>query len=456
MSQRQSEASPDTGQGGELDREAAIRALESQLAATSKASQPFQHATIAYRLGLAYAEYPTGPLEDSLKRALASYDVAASLFDPRFDPVEHARVVNAAGAAHRSLGNVDQAARLFERAVGLLERHGRPDERAAVLNNLGLATAALGKPREAIEHFTEAVGQFDKANPDGQRGWVAALLNRGQARVAVGGEAELRAALDDYNLALPEVDAGETAYHYGLLYFSIGVADVALAAAKPDEAKDLLEEAADSFGESLTVFTRTGFPFQHALAKYNMGHAVEQLGGVTNLRLALACYEDALAALDTRLHQAQREQAYVSLNRVEERLSSWAPTPGRAHHFVSLVADALPEDRVPLMRDRLLRYLALPEPTRQKALLELALAEYWTGPERSRILIEAELGVLVNLPNEFLQVALEARLTALQQMSPEDAEAASRALDDAVGAQMGLPQRMFVRDFLYARGWERP
>ncbi len=108
------------------------------------------------------------------------------------------------------------------------------------------------------------------------------------------------------------------------------------------------------------------------------------------------------------------------------------------------------------MRERLLRYLALPDPTRQKALLELALAEYWTGPERSRILIEAELGVLVNLPNEFLQVALEARLGALQQMSPEDAEAAGRALDDAVGAQMGLPQRMFVRDFLYARGWERP
>ena len=142
--------------------------------------------------------------------------------------------------------------------------------------------------------------------------------------------------------------------------------------------------------------------------------------------------------------------------RVEDRLAEWAPTPGRAHHFVSLVADSVAEDRLPLMRDRLLRYLALPGPTRYKALVELALAEYWLGPERARLLIEAELGVLVDLPNDFLQISLEARLDALGQLGPEEAEAAGRALDEATGAQLGLPQRMFVRDFLYARGWERP
>jgi hypothetical protein len=153
---------------------------------------------------------------------------------------------------------------------------------------------------------------------------------------------------------------------------------------------------------------------------------------------------------------AQRELAFSSMVRVEKRLAEWAPTPGRAHHFASMVADAAPEDRLPLMRDRLLRYLALPGPTRHKALVELALAEYWLGPERARILIEAELGVLVDLPNEFLKFSLEARLEALHQLDEEDAEVAGRALDDAVGAQLGLPQRLFVRDFLYAKGWERP
>ena len=447
---------PTAAESVDADRLAAIRSMEGQLAATSKKSAPYQHATIAYRLGLAYAEHPTGPPEESLRRALASYDTAASLFDPRFDPVEHARAVNAAGAAHRSLGDINHAGELFKRAAALLESHGRNDERAAALNNLGLARAAQGQVPEAIEHFTEAIELFDTTTPDGMRGWVAALLNRGQARSAAGDEAELRAALADYNLALPEVDSADASYHYGLLYFSIGVASMALATVTPDEATTLVEEAADSFAESLTVFTRTGFPFQHALAKFNLGHAVERLDGVANLRLALACYEDALAALDTRLHIPQREQAFASLVRVEDRLAEWAPTPGRAHHFVSLVADSVAEDRLPLTRDRLLRYLALPGPTRHKALVELALAEYWLGPERARLLIEAELGVLVDLPNDFLQISLEARLDALGQLGPEEAEAAGRALDEATGAQLGLPQRMFVRDFLYARGWERP
>jgi len=439
----------------DADRLNAIRSMEAQLAATSKAMKPQQHATIAYRLGLAYAEHPTGPLEDSLRRALACYDVAASLFDPRFDPVEHARVVNAAGAAHRSLGNLDQAAQLFQRAATLLEKEDRDEERAAALNNLGLAKAAQGAVVEAIGHFTTAVELFDRRTPEGVRGWGAALLNRGQARASANDEAGLRAALEDYHLALSEVESSEASYHYGLLYHSVGVASMALAALEPEAATPLLEEAADSFAESLSVFSRTGFPFQHALAKYNLGYAVERLDGVANLRLALACYEDALAALDPRLHVPQRDLAFGSLMRVESRLNEWAPTPGRAHHFVSMVAAASPEDRVPLMRDRLLRYLALPGPTRHKALVELALAEYWLGPERATILIEAELGVLVDLPNEFLQISLEARLEVLGQLG-DAAEQAGRALDDALGAQLGLPQRLFVRDFLYARGWERP
>ncbi len=446
---------PEMADTVDADRLAMMRKLEAQLATLSKTAEPYQYATIAYRLGLAYAEHPTGPLEESLRRALASYDVAASLFDPRFDPVEHARVVNAAGAVHRSLGDVNHAGDLFQRAAAMLERHGREDERAAALNNLGLARAAQGRVAEAIEHFTAAVELFDPSTPEGLRGWGAALLNRGQARASVGTDEALRAALEDYDLALSEIESSEASYHYGLLHHSVGVATMALASLDPENAAPFYGDAADSFGESLTVFNRTGFPFQHALAKYNLGYAVEKLDGVANLRLALVCYEDALAALDPRLHVAQRELAFTSLTRVEDRLAEWAPTPGRAHHFVSVVADAPAEDRVPLMRDRLLRYLALPDPTRHKALVELALAEYWLGPERARMLIEAELGVLVDLPNEFLQTSLEARLEALNQLG-DAAEEAGRTLDDAVGAQLGLPQRLFVRDFLYARGWERP
>ena len=80
-----------------IDHKAAIEDLEHQLAKTPRASRPHEHAVLAYRLGLAYAESPAGNPAENLRRALAYYDVAAAIFDPRFEPVQHARVLNAAG-----------------------------------------------------------------------------------------------------------------------------------------------------------------------------------------------------------------------------------------------------------------------------------------------------------------------------------------------------------------------
>ncbi len=437
------------------DRLATIRSLEAQLKATPRALRPHQYAMLAYRLGLAYSEHPVGPPEEGLRRALACYDSAAGIFDPRFDPVEHARVLNAAGAAHRALGDSNRAAELFERAAGLLADHGRDDERAATLNNLGLARTELGASAGAVEVFTQAADLFDRTTAEGRRGWVATLHNRGLARAAAGDEAGLVGALDDFELAVEELDANEAPYHYGLVHHSMGVVLADLAATHPDERMTLLDQAVDAFAESLTIFVRTGFPYQHALAKYNLGVAVAGLGGVGNLRLALACLEDALAALDTRLHQPARAQAYARLLQVEEQLAERSPAPSRTAHFAALVACTGDDDRVPLLRDRFLRLLDLPDPQRHAALVELALAGYQLGPDRARLLIEAELGVLMELPNEWLEVALRARIEALSRLG-DDAEAAARALDEAVGATLGIPQRMFVRDFLYSLGWERP
>ena len=70
-----------------IDHKAAIEDLTRQLASTSRATRPHEHAVLAYRLGLAYAESPTGNPSETLRKALALYDVAAAIFDPRFEPV---------------------------------------------------------------------------------------------------------------------------------------------------------------------------------------------------------------------------------------------------------------------------------------------------------------------------------------------------------------------------------
>jgi tetratricopeptide (TPR) repeat protein len=438
------------------DRREALEALEKQLANIPRASRPYEHAAIAYRLGLAYAESPVGNASDSLRKALACYDVAAAIFDPRIDPVEHGRVINAAGAAQRSLGESRRAAALFERAAELLDGRERDAERAAALNNLGLARTELGELEAAIEALDAALGLFETSTAEGRRGRVATLHNRGQAHAAMPGEEGLEAALADFEEARADLDPDEAPYHHGLVNHSMGVACSALAEWRPSEREALVEEAIKAFSESLNVFSRAAFPFQYALAKHNLGLAYASMGGAMNLRRALACFEDAVATLDTRVHADAWRQAYASLERTEKELESITPGMGRADHFAALVGGSRREDRTGLMRERLLRLLALPDPSRRPAIAELALASARLGHDRARAVIEAELDALMELPNEHLEIALRARLDAHARLPEAEQENADRALDAAIGEALQGPQRIYVRDFLYSLDWERP
>lgn len=454
--------------GPRNDPAGAIEGLEAQLRVTPRATRPYEHATVAYRLGLAYAESPIGNRAELLRKALACFDVAAAIFDPRFEPTEHARVLNAAGASHRALGDRRKAAELFQKAADLFEGRERDGERAAALNNLGLARSELAETDEAVTAFDEAAALFDTATAEGRRGFVATLLNRGQAHAGAGTEEGLEAALSDFEEAQGELDADEAPYHHAMIHHSIGSACSALAARRPHERARLLEEAVGAFRESLTVFTRVGFPYQHALAKHNLGlaHAAQadlaaqQEGGggkarLQSLRRALVNFEDAIALLDTRLHADAWKQAYASLSRAEEQLAVDAPGASRAVHFATLVASTSEEERSALIRERVIRLLALPEARRRSLLTEMSLASLQVGP-RAQLLMEAELKALMELPPETLDVALRARYAAHCSLGAEEREAADRMLDAAIGGALQGPQRIMTRDFLYSLGWERP
>jgi tetratricopeptide (TPR) repeat protein len=438
------------------DREQVIRDLEAQLAKTPRGTKPYEHAALAYRLGLAYAE-STGTGTDGLRRALTHFDVAAAIFDARFDPVEHARVLNAAGAAHRGLGNRKKAAALFEEASTLFEGKDRDAELAAALNNLGLVRSEQGDFEGAVEAFDHAVGLFDTGTAEGRRGKVATLHNRGQAHAAQGTPEGLEAALADYEEAQADVDVEEAPYHYGLLQHSLGVAFTALAKMKPDEGPRLLEEAVAAFKESLTVFTRATMPYQFALAKHNLGLAYVGLGGTANLRRALASFEDTVSMLDPRVHGEAWRQGYASLERTENDLRVQFPGMTRMEHFVALLASIKADERGALLRERLHHYFALPEPQRTQFLTELDLAIARLGSEKTRTLMEDELSIVIEMPNERVETGIGARFRAHQAIEDEDARiAADTALDLAIGEALGGPQRVLVRDYLESLGWERP
>jgi tetratricopeptide (TPR) repeat protein len=439
-----------------VDHKAAIEDLERQLAKTPRANRPHEHAVLAYRLGLAYAELPTGNPAENLRRALAFYDVAAAIFDPRFEPVQHARVLNAAGAAHRGLGDRRKAADLFEKAVALFAEGGTENERAAAFNNLGLCRTEMGQAEAGVEAFNSAIELFDSYTDEGKRGIMSTLHNRGQAHTALNTEAGLEAALADFEEARGMIDPEENPLHYGMVEHSVGVTCSALAKVNEDGRSSFLKEAIRAFNNSLQVFTRTAFPYYYALVKHNLGLAYESLAGTANLRRALASFEDALAVFDTRLHADAWKQAYASLERVEKQLNA-GEAKSRIDHWAALLAVAPLEERTVLVRERMFRLLAQPEPRRTTAVAEVARAVGLLGFDEGRKVYESIMKLVIELPQETQSVSLRAIMAGHASIEdPEQREDADRGLDQAIGDALGGPQRVAVRDFLEGEGWERP
>jgi tetratricopeptide (TPR) repeat protein len=446
-----------------LDRVNAVAALEKQLASTPRAIYPYQHAGIAYRLGLAHAESLGADPTSELRKALACYDLAASIFDPRYDPAPHARVLNAAGAAHRALGDRERAAELFERAAGLLDGQDRDDERGAAFNNLGLVRSELGQPDLAVAACDQALALFDGSSPDSRRARAASLHTRGMAHAAMGTEAGLDAALADYAEALSEVGPGDAPFHYAILTHAAGAASIALAELRPDNADRLLQKAAGDISDSLTIFTRSGFPYQYALGKHNLGLALLRravLPGrdsvIDDLRWALANFEETVAVLDPRIYTAEWQMGYTNLDRTQNELTDRGVSGTRAEHFAALLAGASSDVRIDLLRDRLTRLLMQPEPQRHGSLVELDRAVAGFEFETARMIMVDEIHILMELPRPDLNSGLTARFEAHRGLPEEVREVADRALDQAIGDALVGPQRMYVRDFLYDLGWERP
>jgi tetratricopeptide (TPR) repeat protein len=439
-----------------VDHKAAIDDLERQLAATPRANRPHEHAVLAYRLGLAYAELPSGNPAENLRRALAFYDVAAAIFDPRFEPVHHARVLNAAGAAHRSLNSRPKAAELFEKAVALFGEGGTENERAAAYNNLGLCRTEMGQPQAGVEAFDAAIGLFDAYTDEGKRGIMSTLHNRGQAHTSLGTEEGLEAALADFEEARGMIDPEENPLHYGMVEHSVGVTCSALAKVTAEGRSSFLQEAIRAFNNSLQVFTRTAFPYYYALVKHNLGLAHEAQGGAANLRRALVSFEDALAVFDTRLHADAWRQAYASLERVEKELNAKDPK-SRVDHYAALLAVVNLEERTVLVRERMFRLLADPEPRRTSMVAELARGVGLLEYEDSRKVYESVMKLVIELPQDTQSTSLRAIMAGHASIEDEEQrESADRALDQAIGDALGGPQRVAVRDFLEGEGWIRP
>ncbi len=433
-----------------------VAALTARFDAMDRRADSVAWAVAAYKLGMATAEQPSAQPAVALRRALELYQQAADILSAERAPVEHARILNAAGSAHRLLGDVQTATRLFRDSLRLLEGRGAGTEEASVLNNLGLVLAEGGRIDEAIGLFDRSLASLTGDADDVVRTRLATLHNLGQAHMGRGTPDGFASAVATFEAGAAEASGFDVSMHTGLLDHSRGVAHKALASLKPAARQHHLDSAIVAFEQSLTVFTSVGFPMHHAIAKHNLGHTLAGRDDLNSMRRALACYEDALLMFDPRLHQAHWQEAYNNAEALETRLAQVEPGASRADHIASLCGSMNDDERLAFLRHRLLLLEPLPEEHRQERLTTFCYAMVSQDPASFVATLRTMITVLMELPEPVLESALRSLLRAHSMLDPRDRRAADFVLDEAIQAQLFGPQRIRVRDMLDGIGWDRP
>jgi tetratricopeptide (TPR) repeat protein len=338
-------------------------------------------------------------------------------------------------------------------AVDLMTDRAPVWERAAAMNNLGLALSDIGRHEEAVDALTQAVRDFEAVartdqqtdNPSGtapQR--VMAHHNLGQVFASAGRHDE---AVGVYRDALTTIDPQELPYQWGLIHHALGVS---LTAVEDPQA------ASASFETALKVFSRMRHPFQHALAKNNVGLAYAQIGDVVSLRRAVTAFNDSMAVLDLRVHHELWQQAYANMQLAEQSLVQLGHDDTLTQHFVKLLPHLEENDRIDMMRDRLMRLLSLPEPQRGEALAKMDMAAIDLEEDDSIAVTVAGLAVLLELPDELLSLGLKSRMAAIGALQrDEELDDAAWVIEQSISGGMLAPQRIRLRDRLEELGYER-
>lgn len=434
----------------------AVTAMTDRLSAIDRAKEPVLWATTAYRLGMATAEQPAATPHENLRRALALYAQAAEILTASRAPVEHARILNAAGSCHRMLGDRDAAMRLFREAHELMTERAGAAEQASVLNNLGLVLSETGRLDDAVDAFRRSLDLVAGESDEERRTALATKHNLGQVHLARGGVAgcdDAIAVLQDASAQARTVDA---AMHAAMIDHSLGIAWKARAALEVDTAAASLDEAVVCFERCLATFTTVGFPLQHAIAKHNLGHALAGYDDLSSLQRALVSYEDALNIFDPRIHEPQWREAFENAEAVEARLQVLVPGAGRADHTAALVGAMEEHERKLFLRQRLAQMERLPEQNRVERLTRFAYAVVTQPAESFVRTLRTTIAVLMELPEDLLESALRGQVSAHRMLDPRDQRAADFVLDEAIDATLFGPQRIRVRDMLAEIGWDRP
>lgn len=437
-----------------------VEDLESELSAVNLAEAPDDWAMAAYRLAVARTEAAGRP--EDIDQALALLGKAARIFTIERAPLEHGRILIAVANCHRARGRTRDALEQFSRAAEILALRASAREHAGALINVGLALCEAGKPSDGVDTLNRAIEQIlatqddpateqfdDPQHEEMQRLLGAALINRAQARQALGRDDDLESAVGDYEAAVAALPA--TSLQAGMAAHGLGATILELC--QRGSAAGHKHDAVEAFEQSLGVLSHTSFPFHHAVARHSLALAYEMRGGPGDLARALNSAYAAIAAFDPRLHASHWHTTHTTLARLEAELNGGDHDTG-LRHTARLLADTTDAERDHLLRDRLLRAASMPPVGMATDLGALIDSLAGLGLEEYRRVLRSLIGVLMELPEQLLETACEALCRAHQ--AHDSTDAMDQALDGVITDRLFGPQRVKIRDLLEANGWERP
>lgn len=430
--------------------------LAAALGAVSVAEAPDNWAMGAYRLAVARSEAATAPSD--VEEALALLDKAARILTADRAPVEHGRILTAAANCHRACGRAERALELFVRAAEFLAPRAGLNEHAGALINVGLAHLEAGEPAKAVEALDRAVelilaSRTDRDGPGDDetlRLHGAALINRAQARQALGTDRDLHLAVGDYRAAVATLPT--SSLQSGMAAHGLGTALLELC--RRGSTLYDAQDAVAAFEQSLSVLSHSSFPFHHAVGRHSLALAYEARDEPGDRARALNSAHAAVAVFDPRLHATHWRTAHATLARLEAALDEQDPATSRLDHVTRLLGRAGESERESLLRDRLLRTASLPTTAATADLEALLNSLVRLDLDDYREVLRTTIGVLMELPEQLLEVACGV-LTSVHR-SHDTAETLDEVLDGVITDRLFGPQRVRVRDLLEAGGWVRP
>ncbi|BAZ40701.1 TPR domain protein [Calothrix sp. NIES-4101] len=208
-----------------------------------------------------------GRIYDSLgdkQQALKLYNQSLPLRIEVGDKSGQATTLNNIGAIYSDLGDKQQALKFFNQSLSLSIEVGDKSQQAATLNNIGLLYDSLGDKQQALKFFNQSLSLSIEVGDKSQQ--AATLNNIGLLYDSLGDKQQ---ALKFFNQSLSlSIEVGDksqqaaTLNNIGLLYDSLG-----------DK-----QQALKFFNQSLSLSIEVGDKSQQAATLNNIGLLYDSLG----------------------------------------------------------------------------------------------------------------------------------------------------------------------------------